>query len=795
MKIINIFLFLFLFSTSLLGATTDNNETEFTTGSNNRSTCLSECPPFKDGYFGRIANWNYDTGVTTCYVYHNQAPDKIVATVQEINTNCPKMLVNPNEIPNINSPSTRAKSHLNDTRNNVLNNYTTGGMSHYVNMPKYMIAGLTADDKIIDVSSSIASNEIVMNNSYTNQVNLNSTNDDSTTYMLARSKDALANSVTFVMDFLSSSDKILLSFKVSLFLFVVALSVILLLTQKATKKASQITDHDDIVEKIIFGVGSILVFFLTVNKIPTNDGQISQTGYQQIIRPLLYMGISTADKLTETATASILKYKFSQVGIVAQEDIKTMLDLQYKLNKKRIVYEAVYKECTDTYNVSALQSFSKNLANNYSFPQSEYIKMSSDSSITNVLNNSQLSFYSKTFLNNYETNINKTDLLSVSYCFSVEKLKTEIKSQLVDLNKKIETLSEGVVNERMISNITTTTDLVYKNVAEFGFVGVGNLATTTLAFNNFSLIKTDENSNLKIIEEKTKKTREATGYEVSSIVNGDNFFGEQLNSLIVQAPLFMLPMAGQIKEFVNSVFSPFSDNKKDKDDDGILTSIIKTFSMKGWVQKALSFATNLGVEYIVTVISLWILTNILAIAPLMAIIGASFLVLAFYFMSVEILYIAIPFASIFAFSTGNLEIIKSLIKNTFILAVKPVLIVVSVVMALFVYEMFHGLTDVIVNSMFEPLFALSNNLVDDSSYFSTGKLVGLGDASIFLFMKSGMLVLSSVITVFVCFYLVFNGANIILDLLGMRDGGFDVGGVIGDKVEGKGTVQKMNQIV
>ena len=58
-----------------------------------------------------------------------------------------------------------------------------------------------------------------------------------------------------------------------------------------------------------------------------------------------------------------------------------------------------------------------------------------------------------------------------------------------------------------------------------------------------------------------------------------------------------------------------------------------------------------------------------------------------------------------------------------------------------------------------------------------------------------MLLASSFITVFVCFYLVFNGANIMLDLLGMRDGGFDVGGVIGDKVENKHSVSKMNTVI
>lgn len=770
------------------------SETEFTKGENSTTKCEIQCPPMKDGFFGRFSNFNYDTGETTCYVYSMQNPSKILGTVANVNPHCSKDLINPNKSTNFNSNSTIVNSHLEAQRNQILTRFTDGGFDSYVNLPKYMVAGLMADDKIIDIFSSIASNEVVLNGGYTNQVNLNYANGDKVTNadMLSRSKNALANSVTFVINFLNSSDKILLSFKVALFLFVVALSVILLITQKATKKVSQVADHEDITEKIVYGVLSILLLFLSINKIQTPNGQISQTGYQQIIRPLIYMGISTADKLTETASQSVLKYKFSEVGINSTSDLQTLEDLLFSTTAKHEFVVGMMNLCERTYKSDEIANRTKSIANNYKFPNSEYITLSSKNNLFD--GGETIGFYNKIYMIN-ESDI-KEEKPSVSFCFKVEKSKNELTAKINDLKLKINGIKLGG-NTKINEKINTITELHYKNVAEFGFLSIGSLATTTMAFNNFSLLR-EENENektSKVIEDKTKKIREASGYEVSSVVEPDEGFlsiSGQINSFITEAPFFMIPGASNLKDFLRDLVSPiFGDGKDSKGMIGFLLDKIPV----SWIKGAISSMTNITVDYFVLTATLGILVNIVSIAPLIAIIGASFLVICFYFLSIEVLYLVIPFASIFAFSTGNLEVIKNLVKNTFILAVKPILIVASVVMSLFVYEMFHSLSETLISSMFEPLFILSSNLTNDVSFSDTSSwfnsIKGLGDSTIFLFMKSMLVIVSSIITVFTCFYLVFNGANIFLDLLGMRDGGFDVGTVIGDKVEGKSSIQKM----
>ncbi|MCG3704323.1 hypothetical protein L5F68_08250 [Aliarcobacter butzleri] len=802
MKILNKYILLIvLFLNSFLFAeSTKSAETEFTTGAKLNDSCAIECPNFKEGYFGRIADFNYENGETSCYVYSKQAPTKILATVVNVNPHCSKNLKNSEKVEAINSNNTAVNSHLNSIREQVLNKFTDGGSSTYLNLPKYMVAGLLADDRIIDLSSSVSTNEIVLKGGYTTEVNVNFATGDKVTNqdMLSRVKDGLANSVTFVINFLSSSDKIFLSLKVVLFLFVGALSVFLIVSQKTTKKISKLQDHEDTTEKVLFGFFSIVIFFLSLNKVATPDGQISQTGYQQLIRPLLYLGIDTADKLAETATKSVLKYKFAEVGIVAVSDLQTLRDLKYKYEKKKEVANTIKEICFARYNTDEIKAKSQTLASNYTFPNSEYITLGTGAG---VLTGGSVDFYNKFFLVN-EADILTNELPSVTYCYKNEKMTNELTSKINDLNIKLNNISNGGINSKIIKNINGITELTYKNIAEFGFAGIGSLATSTMAFNNFSLIQDEKPSERKAksLDLKTDKIREATGYEVSSLVSSEekqNFISAQLNGIIAETPYFMLPMAGSLKEYITVILSPILGSKdKDGNGEGALNYLIDMIPTK-WISTPLSGLVALGNSYAINMITLSILRDLVSIAPLLAIIGASFLVMSFYFLSVGILYIVIPFASIFALSTGNLDIIKNLIKYTFILAVKPVLIVVSVIMAFFVLEMFQSLNSVLVSSMFEPLFLLANNMefsTDSFSSFFDG-LQGIGNSIIFLFLKSAMMMLSSLITVFVCFYIIFNGTNIILDILGMKDGGFDIGNTIGDKVENKPIVSKINTVV
>lgn len=802
MKMLNKFIITVLFlNSAIFGADTTTPETQFTKGVNERTSCQVECPPFKDGFFGRIANFEFESGATTCYVYSKQSPQIAIRKVVNINQHCAKTMLNPESVNEIKSNTSTVNSHLFTLKDKLNDLYTNAGITKYVNLPKYMVAGLLADEKIIDIPTSITMNEVTLNSGYSNTPNLVSSDLVNST-LISRTVDALSNSVTFIINFLSSSDKILLSLKVMLFLFVGALSILLAVSEQTTKKISKLQNHEDIAQKVFLGVFSLIVFFFSVNKIETTTGQLSQTGYQQIIRPLMYLGINTADKLTETATSSVLRYKFAGVGVNLQEDFQALKDLEYKERIKNNYYKTLLNECKTYYNTDATSHYVSLLNSNTLFPPSEIIYTKGIAEEEKRA----INFYTRGMMNG-EAYLTQNEIPAVSYCYQMERAYYNSNAFLSNLSFKIENYNSAI-SSQMENKINKMIDLTYKNISELGFVSIVNLGTTVMAFDTFSLLGQNENKQ-ENYEYKLEEFRNQSGYDIQGFAKPEEVGGITgvINSatyeVLTNAPYYaFIPFSDNMLNYINRVFNPV------KESIGAIGSgvgaLISLIPFKGEmlgkaVDKVLTTGTNAIVDSIVGMLTIFLLKSIIGALPLIAIIGAGFLVITFYFLSVEILYIVIPFASIFAFSTGNLDIIKNLIKHTFLLALKPILIVVSVIIAIFAYDVLNSLNQVVVAGMFEPLFMLTNDIQADSGSGTFDMIQnfahGLGAGAILLFLKSTLLLATSFITIFVCFYLVFNGANIILDILGMRDGGFDVGGVIGDKVESKHSVAKMNTVV
>lgn len=802
MKILNkFFLILLILNSIVFGADTTTPETQFTKGVNERTSCQVECPPFKDGFFGRIANFEFESGATTCYVYHKQSRQIAIGKVVNVNQHCAKTILNPTSVNEIKSNTNTVNSHLFTLKDKLNDLYTNTGTTSYINLPKYMVAGLLADERIIDIPTSITTNEVTLNSGYTNTPNIVSSDLVNPT-LISRTVDSLSNSVTFVINFLSQSDKILLSLKVMLFLFVGGLSVILAVSQQTSKKISKIQNHEDVAEKIFLGVFSLIVFFFSVNKIETTTGQISQTGYQQIIRPLMYLGINTADKLTETATSSVLRYKFASVGVNLQEDFQALKDLEYKERIKNNYYKTFLNECKAYYNTDATSSIVSLLNSNTLFPPSEIIYTKG----IGTEEKRPINFYTRMMMND-ESYLDKNEVPAVSYCYQIERAYYNSNAFLSNLSQKIENYNSAI-SSQMEYKINKMVDLTYKNISELGFVSIVNLGTTVMAFDTFSLLGKNENKQ-ENYEYKLEEFRNRSGYDIQGFAKPEEVGGITgiINSatyeVLTNAPYYaFVPFADNMLNYINRVFNPVKESISAFGSGvGALVSLIpfKGEMIGKAVDKVLTTGTNAIVDSIVGMFTIFLLKSIVGALPLIAIIGAGFLVIVFYFLSVEILYIVIPFASIFAFSTGNLDIIKNLIKHTFLLALKPILIVVSVIMALFAYDMLNSLNQVVVTGMFEPLFMLANDMQtdNDSGTFNMAQNFahGIGTGAILLFLKTTLVLATSFLTVFVCFYLVFNGANIILDILGMRDGGFDVGGIVGDKIESKQSISKMNTVV
>ena len=79
-------------------------------------------------------------------------------------------------------------------------------------------------------------------------------------------------------------------------------------------------------------------------------------------------------------------------------------------------------------------------------------------------------------------------------------------------------------NKTLNKQVVTLTDLIFRNNAELGWVGISTLATTTLAFDRLGVINVPDNKEEK--EKVLKDFRDSSGYEVGGLVSGDGMLNK-----------------------------------------------------------------------------------------------------------------------------------------------------------------------------------------------------------------------------------------------------------------------------
>ena len=744
--------------------------------------CEVKCPLVKNDYFTRIADFNYETGVTQCYVYAKDDPTVNIAVISQANQFCIKDIT-PN-IKYVNIDKYDYSSSM-DSIASKYKNYINTGSQEFLNLPAYMIAGLTVDKSKIDVPTTIINNEVTLKSDYTIYPNA-TTNPTTDSYLdqlynedlVSTIKLALDNSVVFIMNFLDRANPTFISLKVTLFFLLVPISVVLAAQSKLTKYMSGVNDYDDVAERVLFGFISFFIFYMSTTQVKTNeDRYISQNVFQNTTRPFFYKVSEKADDLTTSATYALLSYKFKQVGLNTKDDIKNIQNQIFIKSKKQLADLVIMKDCSETYNTANLRLYGKQIGVNQTYPPTETIKTYDKFSGKDE----KINYYT-TGINGFLKNpsyLTKSDTPSVSFCYKAQRDYMQNKVALKSLNDKQTLYENAMSNKTLNKQVVTLTDLIFRNNAELGWVGISTLATTTLAFDRLGVINVPDNKEEK--EKVLKDFRDSSGYEVGKLVKGDGMLNKIYHQIISSLPYFFLPGASSIQSILKEFFSLGED---------VFKNVLESIPFVGNFLSSIAGTamSSLGLILSVTATA-YLMAQFISILPVVAIIAASFMAIGFYYLTLEIFYIAVPFVSVFAFSTGNLEILKLVFKNFFVLALKPILIVMSVVLAVFVIGFFNSFHEMLVNGMFEPINMLLNS-VDQNGFKEN--FASFSNDTYIIFFKGLIHIASSVIAVLTAFYLVFNGANMILDMFGLREIGMDIGSTIGEKVENNPTSKKMS---
>ncbi|MGD9687261.1 MAG: hypothetical protein AB7U43_09855 [Desulfobacter sp.] len=760
---------------SLFGEVEATHENKYLAEKQPEFTEKFACPVVKEGYFTRIYSIDYWSGTTTCLVYDQSgALDKVQLAnpllMGKMQDNLKKIKDSAIIPKSQNNGIDRYKS-IENIRENYISNYTNG--SGYLNLPSFLIAGLTLDNKVIDLAATVSTNTVKLQNGHSlypnSYINFDVENDSHNLFMsvvyrigndlaglvgidakfgaatyeklaeeevtiFSSTKEMLTNIIIFVIQFLEHYNPTMLEIKTFLLFTVVPITTLFLVISKATKKLSKIQDRDDILERAVVAGVALFCFYFTTNIVKIDENsQVNQVNYQSWYRSILRSGSGFADSVSEAALDAFILYKTRDVGMVG-EDTKRDLVIQKKMleSENEFLAKSLKNGCFNAYNMEEVRNQTNlHTSLNLPFPPNE--------SITRADGFSQ-NWYSENFVKN-----GNNPSIAISGCAMLYKKEKENKEQLKELDKKMweiaDATNDKVVNEQM----EHLAKMQYRNFGELGWIAAPMIATTDAVMRQLDSIN---NQAEKLNREEIARNREMAGATPESNANIPSSIDDDL---LKNVPYVLIPGFSSIKNEISSFFQ-------------------KIPSVEKFMPNVAKFQA-LGSDIVAYFWTLSIVKFGIAMFPFVMLLTASLLVIGFWAISVLLYYMVTPFLVAFALASNQTELIKKFLKTGVILAFKPLMLVVSIVIAIFAVEFLGNLNNLLIDWNFDNVKFLFTKIDTDLMYL--------------MILKELLHIVNSIVIAFLAFYLVFNGGEMILNLIGLKDVSVDVQGAIGDKIDSK----------
>jgi hypothetical protein len=166
-------------------------------------------------------------------------------------------------------------------------------------------------------------------------------------------------------------------------------------------------------------------------------------------------------------------------------------------------------------------------------------------------------------------------------------------------------------------------------------------------------------------------------------------------------------------------------------------------------------------------------------------------VIVFYYISVQVFYLTAPFIVVYAFATNQQHHIITLLGKFLALSIKPLMIVFSIVLAMLAIKLFEGINGSIIGvnfDMFQQILDVSKSKDNIESLVDLFDM-GVNDAKDELqivgitFIGSVAKLMIQIFSTLAVFYIVFNGADMFIKMLGFKEAGIDVHESLGREMD------------
>ena len=730
MKKINLILSLLFFSCfSLFGAgvTTEPNtnivkELKITYPTQS-GTCEIAYPIVNNGNFDvRLKKIDLSQGLFEYYMYQGQGIVK--SDLFWINEACKKQYSTldkndiakvENELKNIDfSSKEKVQTQVGETIKIIESKYNKSGKNtenQVLSTSKYLVAVLTMDSSVINIPASITLNKIIIKNDYIlaqNELN----------------EKLNLNFFSFIFRWVTQSDLIFKQLQMVLLAMFIPISIVLTAFSKISKKVQGLFDQEDIVERGVLGVIIFILFAIAPHRFEdkSKDLAYAQSIFQNEVGFLARTGTDYADRFTNVLTMSYVDKLKKDVGVASKDEAQEVLEHLSRIDKEISTYKTLQTMCHENEKgafVNGMQADGISI-----FPSSEIyqngdhgLRWNEEQIFKNWNDLSKNIKYTSTFCRNVDIQIT-----------GLERIKS--------LNEKYIASLKQSSSSSSIQDYATTAENMLRASNDYGFIYAPFVIFNKVFIENYGLMKPIDNSD--------------------QIEKGED--EKWLNKVMYYAPLVNAP-------FVESTLKVY------KEMDIVQGVKRATNALAGGVP-IVGEGIKTGTDYLIDkgafILIIGLMSKVYQYLPFIAIAIASILVISYFSVTLFVYTLISPFYVVYVFASQQKESIINFLVRGIVIIFKPVLIVISIVIAILATELITSIGYTLTNEIFT--FFTKNDL---ASSFTLSSMI--------ISFLHGMVDLAiAIITTLFSFYFIFKGSNLILSVFGYSGGGIDSHEVVGE---------------
>lgn len=586
-------------------------------------------------YHVKMIDFDSKSGLTTCEVFYKQAidneKDKLSVMANTINHFC----VNEQLI----KPDYKDSSLASKTANDYSSVAQIKDYDKTITTMSKFIGGLaTLDDDIVDISNTVATSTLVKSNP--NAIYAVDSADESQPNELLNQVDSLnTQNLSYFVGLFYWLDRSYEYASAYLLVFISLFSMIIYFSNFGLKKLSKKPTQYDEALSIRFSVIIIafMFFFLPFK----HDDNYSTTLFENIAKYFVYESTSLADKANKLALKSLLKYTYATSGASGIEGEATLKSLLKKEQKAIESYEEALKICEHRY------------------PRETTFQITNQDQI-----------------NQLEERVgNIDDVVTIKGCRNIEK-RLKVSYTLIQQYKyHLARIENAYKNSEITDRLNDLSTLMNRRADEMGWYSTLLVPSikvlTELSYvSSNSIPPLNEEVKGKIRKSQINSTDESNNWLEDILSNSTQYAQDLLGESFAKVVYLIMPGAGEIFNFNMKLGSG-------------LSTLLSQIPIVG---QTVGILSHMATPFASLALMGYIVSLILQALPLLTGIVATILAIVLYIYEL-ILYVLIsPFVVMFSVTTGQSKKIIDFLVTGLTIFLKPVLIVVSVYLAMFFYS-------------------------------------------------------------------------------------------------------------